>query len=34
MFYIVWIVTAFVAVGVGVWTATRLDKKEDNNNSK
>jgi hypothetical protein len=29
MFYIVWIVTAAVAVGVGIYAATRIDKHED-----
>ncbi len=28
MFYLIWIVSAFVAVGVGMWTCSRLDNKE------
>ena len=28
MFYFVWIIAALVAVAVGVFTATRIDKKE------
>ncbi|WP_150467107.1 cytochrome bd oxidase small subunit, CydX/CbdX family [Francisella sp. SYW-9] len=29
MFYLVWIVSAFVAVGVGCFVAGKMDKKED-----
>jgi hypothetical protein len=29
MFYLVWIVSAFVAVGVGCLVAGKMDKKED-----
>lgn len=28
MYYLIWIVSAFVAVGLGVYVATQLDKKE------
>ena len=28
MFYIIWIVIAFVAVGFGVWAAIQVEKKE------
>lgn len=28
MFYVIWIVTAFVAVGVGLWAVSRLDRDE------
>lgn len=28
MFYIVWIITAFVAVGTGCWLASQTDRKE------
>ena len=28
MFYFVWIVTAFVAVAIGIIAVTRLDKKQ------
>jgi|APSaa5957512535_1039671.scaffolds.fasta_scaffold23354_2 hypothetical protein len=30
MFYIVWLVTAFAAVGVGCWVAGIVDKKNPN----
>ena len=29
MFYIAWIVSAFLAVGVGCYVAGKVDKKED-----
>ena len=30
MFYFIWIVSAFLAVGAGCFVASRVDKKEDN----
>lgn len=29
MFYIIWIVTAFIAVGVGVFVASKVDQQEN-----
>lgn len=29
MFYIIWIVTAFIAVGAGCLLASRIDKKDN-----
>ncbi|MEY1648284.1 MULTISPECIES: cytochrome bd oxidase small subunit, CydX/CbdX family [unclassified Francisella] len=29
MFYLVWIVSAFVAVGIGCFVAGKMDKRED-----
>lgn len=31
MFYLAWITAAFLAVGVGCFVASRIDKKEDSN---
>lgn len=31
MIYLVWIISAFVAVGVGIYATTRIDKHEDSN---
>ncbi|WP_150463501.1 YbgT family membrane protein [Francisella sp. XLW-1] len=29
MFYLLWVTSAFVAVGAGCFVASRIDKKED-----
>ena len=29
MFYIVWIVTALVAVALGIWTVGKMDKRDE-----
>ncbi|ASG68712.1 YbgT family membrane protein [Francisella halioticida] len=29
MFYLVWIISAFAAVGIGCFVAGKMDKKED-----
>lgn len=29
MFYLIWIISAFVAVGVGMWACSYLDKEEN-----
>lgn len=31
MYYILWIISAFIAVGTGVYLTTRLDKQEASN---
>jgi len=33
MFYLIWIISAFTAVGVGCFVASRIDKKEDSEKS-
>lgn len=34
MFYAIWIISAFVAVGVGCWAAHMVDKKNPEENDK